>query len=191
MSHEPRTFTTTIGDRTLEVGTGLLAFRDVASFFKNEKADEAGTPNPVAGNINWAITRGVSQSGNFIRGFLHLGFNEDEAGRQVYDGAWPIIAGKRIALNVRFAMPDGAQKLYEAGAEGPQWWIDWPDPVRHLPTKGILDRCTATNSCPKIIEHFGGRLWVTSTYGAGATFSFLLPGSCLVNAPAADLQFGT
>ena len=45
--------------------------------------------------------------------------------------------------------------------------------------------------CRQIIEHFGGRLWVTSTYGAGATFSFLLPGSCLINAPAADLQFGT
>ena len=48
---------------------------------------------------SWAITRGVSQSGNFVRGFLHLGFNQDEAGRQLYDGAWPIIAGRRIALN--------------------------------------------------------------------------------------------
>ncbi|WP_332673605.1 sensor histidine kinase [Aromatoleum sp.] len=27
----------------------------------------------------------------------------------------------------------------------------------------------------QIIEHFGGRLWVTSTPGAGATFSFILP----------------
>ena len=27
----------------------------------------------------------------------------------------------------------------------------------------------------QIIEHFGGRLWVTSTPGAGATFSFTLP----------------
>ena len=55
--------------------------------------------------------------------FLHLGFNQDEAGRQVYDGAWPIIAGRRIALNVRFAMPDGVLKLYEPGSEGPQWWV--------------------------------------------------------------------
>jgi len=28
----------------------------------------------------------------------------------------------------------------------------------------------------QIVEHFGGRLWVTSTPGAGATFSFSLPG---------------
>ena len=84
------------------LGIGFAAFRDVASFFKNEKADAAGTPNPVAGGVQWSITRGVSQSGNFIRAFLHLGFNQDEAGRQVYDGAWPIIAGKRIAMNYRF-----------------------------------------------------------------------------------------
>lgn len=45
--------------------------------------------------------------------------------------------------------------------------------------------------CRQIIEHFGGRLWVTSTYGAGATFSFLLPDACLTNARAPDLQFGT
>jgi signal transduction histidine kinase len=27
----------------------------------------------------------------------------------------------------------------------------------------------------QIIEHFGGRLWVTSAAGSGATFSFTLP----------------
>jgi hypothetical protein len=57
-------------------------------------------------------------------------------------------------------LPDGAGKLYEAGAEGPQWWSDWPDTVRGLPTKGILDRCTVSKSCPKIVEHFGAaEMW--------------------------------
>jgi hypothetical protein len=137
------------------LGIGFAAFRDVASFFRNAQADDVGTPNPVAGGVSWAITRGRSQSGNFIRGFIHLGFNQDEAAHQVYDGAWPIIAGRRIALNFRFAMPDGVLKLYEPGSEGPQWWGPWPDPVRGLPTGGILDRCTASHTCPKIIEHFG------------------------------------
>jgi hypothetical protein len=139
----------------LVLGIGFAAFRDVGSFFKYAKEDDAGAPNPVAGGVTWSITRGRSQSGNYIRGFLHLGFNQDEAGRQVYDGAWPIIAGRRIALNMRFAMPDGVLRLYEAGSEGPQWWGDAPDKVRGLPSGGILDRCTASHTCPKIIEHFG------------------------------------
>lgn len=137
------------------LGIGFAAFRDVASFFRNAAQDDVGTPNPLAGGVSWVITRGRSQSGNFIRGFIHLGFNQDEAGRQVYDGAWPIIAGRRVALNFRFAMPDGVLKLYEPGSEGPQWWTPWPDPVRGLPAASILDRCNASHTCPKIIEHFG------------------------------------
>lgn len=137
------------------LGIGFAAFRDVASFFRNAAQDDAGTPNPIAGGVSWTITRGISQSGNFIRGFIHLGFNQDEAGRQVYDGAWPIIAGRRIGLNYRFATPDGVLRLYEAGSEGPQWWLTAPDPVRGLPAAGILDRCNASHTCPKIIEHFG------------------------------------
>src|SRR6202030_4766598 len=108
----------------------------------------AGTPNPVAGGVSYAITRGSSQSGNFARGFLHFGSNEDEAGRQVYDGAWPIIAGRRIALNYRFALPDGVLKLYEAGSEGPQWWAAAPDAVRRLPSGGVPGRSDANPTRP-------------------------------------------
>jgi hypothetical protein len=135
------------------LGIGFAAFRDMASFFGYETQDDVGTPNPVGDGISWVITRGVSQSGNFIRGFLHLGFNEDEAGRQVYDGAWPILAGRRIALNFRFAMPDGGSKLYEPGSEGPQWWHQFPDYVRNLPPRGILDRCKASRTCPQLPQY--------------------------------------
>lgn len=137
------------------LGVGFAAFRDVASFFRNEAKDDFGNPNPLAGKIKHVISRGNSQSGNFLRGFIHLGFNQDEAGRQVHDGAWPIIAGRRIALNFRWAQPDGVLELYQAGSEGPQWWVPWPDKVRGLPERGILDRCNTTKTCPKIIEHFG------------------------------------
>ena len=137
------------------LGIGFAAFRDVASFFRNEAKDDFGTANPLAGKIEHVISRGNSQSGNYLRGFIHLGFNQDEAGRQVHDGAWPIIAGRRIALNFRWAQADGVLELYQAGSEGPQWWVPWPDTVRKLPERGILDRCTATKTCPKVIEHFG------------------------------------
>ena len=143
------------------LGAGFAAFRDVGTFFKHEKQDDAGTPNPLFENggqgnsMRWAIARGRSQSGNFLRGFLHLGFSQDEAGRRVHDGSWPIIAGRRIGMNFRWAQPDGVLELYQAGSEGPQWWVPWPDTVRGLPARGILDRCTNSKSCPKIIEHFG------------------------------------
>ena len=137
------------------LGVGFAAWRDMGQFFKRAAADDAGTPNPVAGRIVHSIARGVSQSGNYLRGWLHLGFNQAEDGSAVHDGLWPVIAGRRIALNFRWAQPDGVLELYQAGSEGPQWWSRHPDPVRGGPAAGILDRCEATRTCPKIMEHFG------------------------------------
>jgi hypothetical protein len=137
-------------------GVGFAAFRDLNSFFKSATQDDFGTANPIASAIKWSVMRGVSQSGNATRAFIQLGFNQDESNRKVHDGAWPIIAGRRVSLNSRWAQPDGVLELYQMGSEGPQWWTDWPDHVRHLPTTSILDRCRANNTCPNVIEHFGG-----------------------------------
>ena len=139
----------------LVLGLGFAAWRDLGQFFKTAKADDSATPNPVAGMARHSIGRGISQSGNFLRAWLHLGFNQAEDGQPVHDGLWPIIAGRRIALNFRWAQPDGVLELYQAGSEGPQWWAQHPDPVRGGPTAGILDRCQASRTCPKVIEHFG------------------------------------
>jgi hypothetical protein len=142
------------------LGIGFAAWRDVASFFKYADKDDAGTPNPLARRVNWSITRGRSQSGNYLRGWLHFGFNQDELNRQVHEGMWPIIAGRRIALNFRWAQPDGVLELYQAGSEGPQWWVPYADDVRKLPARSVLDRCNASKTCPKVIEHFGAaEIW--------------------------------
>jgi Alpha/beta hydrolase domain len=137
------------------LGIGFAAWRDVGAFFKKQLADDAGTVNPIAKAVTSSIGRGVSQSGNYLRGWLHLGFNQAEDGSMVHDGAWPIIAGRRIALNFRWAQPDGVLELYQAGSEGPQWWLPHADAARSLPAAGILDRCTVTKTCPKVVEHFG------------------------------------
>jgi Alpha/beta hydrolase domain len=143
------------------LGVGFAAWRDVGFFFKTAAKDDFGNENPLANanksgtDVKWSIARGVSQSGNFLRGWLHLGFNQAENGKQVHDGLWPIIAGRRIALNFRWAQPDGVLELYQAGSEGPQWWKKYQDEVRGLPRRGILDRCKETRTCPKVIEHFG------------------------------------
>src|SRR5712691_1890260 len=135
------------------LGAGTAAFRDVASFFRHASAADG---NPIAGAVNWAIIRGSSQSGNFTRHFIFLGMNEDEAGRIVHEGAWPLIAGRRVANNSRWGQPDGVLELYQMGSEGPQWWTKYEDKVRDLPKRGILDRCKRTDTCPKIVETFGG-----------------------------------
>jgi hypothetical protein len=138
------------------LGAGTAAFRDVGSFFRYEAADDAGTPNPLFGKVTKAIIRGSSQSGNFTRHLIFLGMNEDEAGRIVHEGAWPLIAGRRVANNSRWGQPDGVLELYQMGSEGPQWWHKYPDRARDLPPGGILDRCQRTGTCPKIVETFGG-----------------------------------
>lgn len=138
------------------LGAGTAAFRDVQSFFRYAAADDFGTANPVAGKVTSAIIRGSSQSGNFTRHLIFLGMNEDESGRIVHEGAWPLIAGRRVANDSRWGQPDGVLELYQMGSEGPQWWHKFPDRVRDLPPGGILDRCNKTQTCPKIVETFGG-----------------------------------
>jgi len=139
----------------LVLGIGFAATRDLNSFLRYGDKDESGTPNPLAKQIKWGLSRGSSQSGNFIRTFLNLGFNQDEAGRIVWDGANPHIAARQLSLNYRFAVGGGAAGVNEPGSEGTLWWSDYPDGARHRPAAGLLDRCTATQTCPKIMETFG------------------------------------
>ena len=69
----------------LVLGAGLAATRDLVSYLRYDRAAE----NPVAGVIRHVVSIGNSQSGNFIKTFIHLGFNEDLGGRIVWDGAFP------------------------------------------------------------------------------------------------------
>ncbi len=135
-------------------GTGLAAIRDTVSFFRFEKA-AGGSANPAAGMLKSAVAVGASQSGNLIRTLINLGFNEDEHGRQVFDGILPIVAVRQVPLNLRFAVPGGASLLDEPGSDGTVWWQDWPDETRGLGTSGLLHRCTATHTCPKVIDVLG------------------------------------
>jgi hypothetical protein len=139
----------------LVLGIGYAATRDLNSFLRYADKDDAGNANPLAKQIKWAISQGNSQSGNFIRSFIDLGFNQDESNRIVWDGANPHIAARQMALNFRFANGNGAAGPNEPGSEGVLWWSDYPDSARRRPTAGLLDRCRATNTCPKIFETFG------------------------------------
>ncbi|HLZ69469.1 MAG TPA: alpha/beta hydrolase domain-containing protein [Dehalococcoidia bacterium] len=90
------------------VGTGLLATRDAVSFLRH---GAAAAGNPCAGQIEYTYGYGASQSGRFLRHFLHLGLNLDEAGRQVFDGLLPVVAGaRRGEFNHRFAQPSVTER---------------------------------------------------------------------------------
>jgi hypothetical protein len=138
----------------LVLGLGFAATRDLNTFLRYSPG-AAGAPNPVAGQVKWALARGVSQSGNYLRTYLNLGFNQGEDGKVVFDGMNPHIAGRQVPLNIRFGVPGGASSLYDAGSEGALWWARYDDKVRGLGTTSLLDRCNATKTCPKIIETFG------------------------------------
>ena len=138
------------------LGLGFAALRDLASFLRNDTSSE----NPLAGAIQKAIMYGVSQTGRTVRTFLDLGFNEDEDHNMVFDGMNPHIATARIPLNVRFGAPGRAagtqhqEKQFE-GSDSPLSWGDSLDPLTGE-NHGILDRCLASHTCPKIFQTVSG-----------------------------------
>ena len=80
------------------VGAGMAAIRDAASAFRYR------TDLPIRGRTAYIF--GASQSGRFLRQFLHDGFNVDEEDRRAFDLVWPHIAGAgQGSFNERFAAP--------------------------------------------------------------------------------------
>jgi len=138
----------------LVLGVGFAAFRDLASFLRYESAAPGGGSNPISGSVSKTYTVGSSQSGAFLHGFIFYGFNKDENGRKVFDGAWPQIDGRMMVMNLRFGLPNNLMYLYMGGDEAPVWWADYPNLARGLPANGLLHRCMETHTCPEILETF-------------------------------------
>jgi len=98
------------GRDPLVLGLGHVAVRDFISFLRYAKEDAAGRVNPLCergGTIEKAYAWGRSQTGRCLRDFIYRGFNADTAGRKVFDGILPHVAGAgRMWLNHRFANAD-------------------------------------------------------------------------------------
>lgn len=145
----------------LVLGLGFAAVRDITSFLRNETEDELGYLNPLtdkgkdANPVKVAVMQGVSQCSNFTRTFLFLGFNQDEEGRQVFDGVNAHIGTRRISLNVRFGRPGGGGLQREdhlfPGNDPPFTWSTEYDSISGV-TGGILGKCAETGTCPKIMQ---------------------------------------
>jgi len=140
----------------LVMGLGFAAARDLGGFLKSADKDAAGTANPVVhGKAARAIVSASGQGGRMLRSFLLLGFNRDEAGQRAFDGALVHDGAGLLALNVRFAQPGRGQgqqvdHLYPGGAF-PFAYARTTDPLTGR-TQGILDRCSADNTCPRIFD---------------------------------------
>jgi hypothetical protein len=88
-------------------GLGYAATRDLISFLRYDTSPRNPLRTPAGKPaIDRAHAFGVSQSGRFLRNFLYLGFNVDEADRKVFDGLMPHVAGGGLGFfNHRFAQP--------------------------------------------------------------------------------------
>ena len=83
-------------------GIGFAATRDLVSHLRAEPG------------IRRTLAVGVSLSGRFLRHFLGLGMNRDEAGRRVFDGVLPHIPGAgKVFANQPFAMPGRTATQHE------------------------------------------------------------------------------
>ena len=167
-------------------GIGFAANRDFVSFLRNSTArrddpkhkgdgGSAAPANPLGDAIQHTLIYGSSQSGRWIRTFIQLGFNEDENGRRVIDGAIPHKASNRGAFNIRFAQPtrlSGTQHTEQQypGSESPQTWNPSHDGIAGI-TAGQLERCRASHTCPKITHTNSDTEWWQAVMSLNTTDS--------------------
>ncbi len=138
------------------VGLGPAAVRDFISFLKYGGTEQQWhiMLADQHQHLKRAIGFGTSQSGRFLRTFLYCGFNQDEKGRQVFDGMMAHVAGAgRGSFNHRFAQPsrDGhpfLNTLYPTDIF-PFTDLDQTDPLTGL-TDGLLRRARAAGVVPKV-----------------------------------------
>lgn len=142
------------------MGAGLAALRDTVTFFKTQSTDSASKANPIAGAIKHAIGQGTSQSGNAMKTFLHLGFNQALDGSKVFDGMYAHVAARQTNVNTRFAVPGGGGGLRTDstafGQTAPRALDpDFFDSVA-MRKGGVMTRCNTTGTCPKFFLGLSG-----------------------------------
>jgi hypothetical protein len=137
------------------MGIGFAAIRDLVSVLRYGTLD-----NPLAPErrprIRRALGFGISQSGRVLRDLVHLGFNQDLAGRQVFDGILPVVAGsRRTCVNWQFAQTGRYSRQHEDHSYGddqfPFTYSTLNDPITGR-SDGILQRARDAGVCPKVLH---------------------------------------
>ena len=146
-------------------GLGFAAVRDWNAWLRYDTADDFGNRNPLAGDVQRIYTEVVSQPGRLLNDFRHLGFNQAENGKKVFDGLmqW-IAAGDGLNINYRFSQPGRTERnrqdhLYAEGV------FPFANVTTHDPITGKTDsrlaRCETTGTCPVAAEIYSANeYWV-------------------------------
>ncbi|MGI9302124.1 MAG: alpha/beta hydrolase domain-containing protein [Gammaproteobacteria bacterium] len=134
-------------------GLAFVATSDLVSFLRGNSGHDAKSP---LSDIGHTIGVGISQSGRFLRDLIYQGYNADEQGAQVFDGAMPHIAGScKTFTNYSFAQPGRYSRQHEdhdfPGDQFPFTYAESTDPLTGK-TDSILTACTASATCPKVIH---------------------------------------
>jgi hypothetical protein len=146
-------------------GLGLAAIRDFNSFLRNESHDDGGVQNPIKFHIDRIYTETSSQPGRTLNDFVHLGFNEDENHKQVFDGMmqW-IAAGDGLNMNYRWSQTKRTNRNRQE-----LLYLEGLYPFANVPTfdpiSGTSDwrykRCEQTHTCPLATEFYSANeFWV-------------------------------
>ena len=146
-------------------GLGLAAIRDFNSFLRYSARDDLGTPNPLAGDVQRIYTETSSQPARTLNDFTHLGFNEDENHRKVFDGMMQWIgAGDGLNMNYRWSQTKRTERnrqdhLY---LEGLYPFANVPtfDPISNT-SDWRYKKCEQTHTCPLAVEFYSANeYWV-------------------------------
>lgn len=142
------------------MGLGFAATRDLISFLRYNITEANPLLDKESKPPQWTIGFGSSQSGRFLKDLIYHGFNQDESGRIIFDGAIPhISASRRTFTNFEFAMPGRFSTAMEGhftpGDEFPFTYETLTDPITKK-TDGWLLRCRQQKACPKIMHWDSG-----------------------------------
>ena len=137
-------------------GLSFAGIRDFLAFLRTGAADDTGTPNPVTGRVDKVYSWCFSQPCRLMRDLVRLGFNQDETGRQVFDGVLNWVGGASSgSFNHRFAQPFRTHRQH-IGRWYPEAIFPFADVTLFDPvtgkTGGLLAACGASGTCPRMFE---------------------------------------
>ena len=146
-------------------GLGLAAIRDFNSFLRFASHDDVGTANPIKGHIDRIYTETSSQPARTLNDFVHLGFNEDENHRKVFDGMMQWIgAGDGLNMNYRWSQTKrtnrNRQEILYLEALYPFANVPTFDPISRT-SDWRYKKCEQTHTCPLAMEFYSANeFWV-------------------------------